>query len=163
MIWATLTFGAFGQLSMGTTFIINLVAALLIVLFGFLFVTVSSRLTGEIGSSSNPISGMTVATLLLTCLTFLALGWVRPAAPADRAFDRGHRLHRGLQRRHDLAGLEDRIPGRRHAQAPAVGNSRGLDFLGPGDRRDPDRAESGGHGLYECAEVRAASRRIRWT
>jgi len=40
-----------------------------------LFVTVSSRLTGEIGSSSNPISGMTVATLLLTCLTFLLAGW----------------------------------------------------------------------------------------
>ncbi len=53
----------------------NLVGAILIVLFGFLFVTVSSRLTGEIGSSSNPISGMTVATLLLTCLIFLALGW----------------------------------------------------------------------------------------
>lgn len=47
----------------------------MIVLFGFLFVTVSSRLTGEIGSSSNPISGMTIATLLLTCLIFLALGW----------------------------------------------------------------------------------------
>jgi hypothetical protein len=43
-------------------------------LFGFLFVTVSSRLTGQIGSSSNPISGMTVATLLLTCLVFVALG-----------------------------------------------------------------------------------------
>jgi putative OPT family oligopeptide transporter len=50
-------------------------AAVLIVVFGFLFVTVSSRLTGEIGSSSNPISGMTVATLLLTCLIFLVLGW----------------------------------------------------------------------------------------
>src|SRR5213082_3122519 len=46
----------------------NLIGAILIVAFGFLFVTVSSRLTGEIGSSSNPISGMTVATLLLTCL-----------------------------------------------------------------------------------------------
>ncbi len=54
----------------------NLLGALLIVVFGFLFVTVSSRLTGEIGSSSNPISGMTVATLLLTCLIFLMLGWV---------------------------------------------------------------------------------------
>lgn len=47
----------------------------LVVLFGFLFVTVSSRLTGEIGSSSNPISGMTVATLMLTCLIFLGLSW----------------------------------------------------------------------------------------
>jgi hypothetical protein len=52
----------------------NLLGALLIVLFGFLFVTVSSRLTGEIGSSSNPISGMTVATLLFTCLIFLVVG-----------------------------------------------------------------------------------------
>ena len=51
----------------------GLVGAGMVLLFGFLFVTVSSRLTGEIGSSSNPISGMTVATLLLTCLTLLAL------------------------------------------------------------------------------------------
>ena len=56
----------------------NIVGALLIVAFGFLFVTVSSRLTGEIGSSSNPISGMTVATLLLTCLVFLIIGWTAP-------------------------------------------------------------------------------------
>jgi putative OPT family oligopeptide transporter len=53
----------------------NLLGALLIAAFGFLFVTVSSRLTGEIGSSSNPISGMTIATLLFTCLIFLLLGW----------------------------------------------------------------------------------------
>ncbi len=53
----------------------NLLGALLIVVFGFIFVTVSARLTGEIGSSSNPISGMTVATLLLTCLIFLLLDW----------------------------------------------------------------------------------------
>ena len=59
----------------GTTVVTRLAAAFLIILFGFLFVTVSSRLTGEIGSSSNPISGMTVATLLLTCLTFVILGW----------------------------------------------------------------------------------------
>src|SRR5262249_59621995 len=57
----------------------NLLGAVLIVITGFLFVTVSSRLTGEIGSSSNPISGMTVATLLLTCLVFLAVGWTGPA------------------------------------------------------------------------------------
>ena len=53
----------------------NLLGAILIVVFGFLFVTVSSRLTGEIGSSSNPISGMTVATLLLTCIIFYFVGW----------------------------------------------------------------------------------------
>jgi len=56
----------------------NPIGAALIVVFGFLFATVSSRLTGEIGSSSNPISGMTVATLLLTCLAFLVLGWTAP-------------------------------------------------------------------------------------
>lgn len=56
----------------------NLLGAILIIAFGFLFVTVSSRLTGEIGSSSNPISGMTVATLLLTCLIFLLVGWTGP-------------------------------------------------------------------------------------
>jgi len=59
----------------GTGIAARIVAALLIIVFGFLFVTVSSRLTGEIGSSSNPISGMTVATLLLTCLCFVLLGW----------------------------------------------------------------------------------------
>jgi len=53
----------------------NFLGALLIVVFGFIFVTVSSRLTGEIGSTSNPISGMTVATLLLTSLIFLMMGW----------------------------------------------------------------------------------------
>ncbi len=54
------------------------IGAGLVLLFGFLFVTVSSRLTGEIGSSSNPISGMTVATLLMTCLIFLAMGMTSP-------------------------------------------------------------------------------------
>jgi putative OPT family oligopeptide transporter len=56
----------------------NIGGAILILLLGFLFVTVSSRLTGEIGSSSSPTSGMTVATLLLTCGVFLLLGWTSP-------------------------------------------------------------------------------------
>jgi putative OPT family oligopeptide transporter len=58
----------------------GLLGALMILLFGFLFVTVSSRLTGEVGSSSNPISGMTIATLLMTCLIFFALHRTGPAA-----------------------------------------------------------------------------------
>jgi putative OPT family oligopeptide transporter len=53
----------------------NIVAAILILIFGFFFATVSSRITGLIGSSSNPISGMTIATLILTCVLFVALGW----------------------------------------------------------------------------------------
>src|SRR5437764_12551792 len=74
-------FGSLGLLALLTVFLMTevgvlsaVLGALLVLLFGFLFVTVSSRLTGEIGSSSNPISGMTVATLMLTCLIFLALG-----------------------------------------------------------------------------------------
>jgi putative OPT family oligopeptide transporter len=55
--------------------VVSFLGALMVIVFGFLFVTVSSRLTGQVGSSSNPISGMTVATLLFTCLIFLALGW----------------------------------------------------------------------------------------
>ncbi|MBM3818616.1 MAG: oligopeptide transporter, OPT family [Acidimicrobiia bacterium] len=60
----------------------NFMAAVLILIFGFFFVTVSSRITGLIGSSSNPVSGMTIATLILTCLLFVALGWTgAPYAP----------------------------------------------------------------------------------
>jgi putative OPT family oligopeptide transporter len=54
----------------------NVLAAVLVVLFGFFFVTVSSRITGLIGNSSNPISGMTIATLILTCTIFVAVGWI---------------------------------------------------------------------------------------
>ncbi len=57
----------------------NLLASLLIVIFGFLFVTVSSRIVGLIGTSSNPISGMAIATLMATCALFLLAGWTAPA------------------------------------------------------------------------------------
>ncbi len=53
----------------------NLLVSVLVVLFGFFFATVSSRITGLIGTSSNPISGMTIATLIITCLIFVGLGW----------------------------------------------------------------------------------------
>ncbi|MFO0656564.1 MAG: oligopeptide transporter, OPT family [Polyangia bacterium] len=53
----------------------SLVISALIVLFGFFFVTVASRIVGIIGSSSNPISGMTIATLMGTCLVFITIGW----------------------------------------------------------------------------------------
>jgi putative OPT family oligopeptide transporter len=54
---------------------VNLLGAILIVIFGFFFATVSSRICGQIGSSANPISGMTIAALLGTCLIFVAIGW----------------------------------------------------------------------------------------
>lgn len=53
----------------------TLFMSFLIVIFGFFFVTVSSRIVGIIGSSSNPISGMTIAALMATCLIFVAIGW----------------------------------------------------------------------------------------
>ena len=53
----------------------KIMLGILMVVFGFFFVTVSSRIVGIIGSSSNPISGMTIAALMATCLIFLGLGW----------------------------------------------------------------------------------------
>ena len=113
---------------------VKLVAAVLIVVFGFLFVTVSSRLTGEIGSSSNPISGMTIATLLLTCLIFLIVGWTGSAYYVTGALGRGHRLHRGVQRRKHLPGPEDRVHPRCDAQVPADRHPLRVLRLRPGPR-----------------------------
>jgi putative OPT family oligopeptide transporter len=57
----------------------NLAASLLVVIFGFLFVTVSSRIVGLVGSSASPVSGMTIATLMATSAVFLVNGWTSPA------------------------------------------------------------------------------------
>jgi uncharacterized oligopeptide transporter (OPT) family protein len=57
----------------------NFAAALLVVLFGFLFVTVSARIVGIVGSSASPVSGMTIATLMATAAIFLVKGWTAPA------------------------------------------------------------------------------------
>jgi uncharacterized oligopeptide transporter (OPT) family protein len=57
------------------TFAGGLLLGVLIVVFGFFFVTVASRIVGLIGTSSSPISGMTIATLMATCLLFVAIGW----------------------------------------------------------------------------------------
>ncbi len=61
---------------------ISLLSALAILVFGFFFSVVSSRITGELGSSSNPISGMAIATLMGVCLLFIALGWTGHAYTA---------------------------------------------------------------------------------
>jgi putative OPT family oligopeptide transporter len=57
----------------------NIAAALLVVVFGFLFVTVSARIVGIVGSSASPVSGMTIATLMATAAIFLVKGWTAPA------------------------------------------------------------------------------------
>lgn len=59
----------------GDSILSKLVLGILVVVFGAFFVTVSSRIVGLIGSSNNPISGMTIATLMGTCLIFIAVGW----------------------------------------------------------------------------------------
>ena len=77
MMWALLKFKPIPGAQ--TTWFANLVAAIFVVVFGFLFVTVASRISGLIGNSSNPVSGMTIATLMATCAVFLLLGWTANA------------------------------------------------------------------------------------
>ena len=77
MMWSMLTFYPVAGAPTGLA--ANLLASILVVIFGFLFVTVSSRLVGLIGTSSNPISGMAIATLMATCGVFLAVGWTSGA------------------------------------------------------------------------------------
>ena len=57
----------------------NFAASILVVIFGFLFVTVSARIVGIVGSSASPVSGMTIATLMATAAVFLVKGWTAPA------------------------------------------------------------------------------------
>ncbi|HVG34078.1 MAG TPA: oligopeptide transporter, OPT family [Pyrinomonadaceae bacterium] len=71
-IWLTVAGSATGVPSSGV--LMNILSVLLVLVFGFFFATVSSRITGQLGSSSNPISGMTIAAILLTSLIFLLLG-----------------------------------------------------------------------------------------
>jgi putative OPT family oligopeptide transporter len=80
MMWALLTFKPIPGASTGL--FSNLIAALLVIVFGFLFVTVASRISGLIGNSSNPVSGMTIATLMATCAMFLVAGWTGGAFAA---------------------------------------------------------------------------------
>ena len=82
---AVMTLGLFLLLSVNINpghLVANAFASLLIVVFGFVFVSVSSRITGLIGNSSNPISGMTIATLMATCLIFVVIGWTGGTWPA---------------------------------------------------------------------------------
>jgi putative OPT family oligopeptide transporter len=80
MMWALLTFKPIPGAATGL--FSNLMASLLVLVFGFLFVTVSCRICGLIGTSSNPVSGMTIATLMATCAMFLVAGWTGGAFAA---------------------------------------------------------------------------------
>jgi len=77
MVWALLKFKPIPGAQTGI--LSNLIAAIFVVVFGFLFVTVASRISGLIGNSSNPVSGMTIATLMATCAMFLVMHWTANA------------------------------------------------------------------------------------
>jgi putative OPT family oligopeptide transporter len=76
MMWVLLTFHPIE--GAGTRWYQNLFAAVFVVVFGFLFVTVAGRISGLLGNSSNPISGMSIATLMATCAIFFVAGWTAP-------------------------------------------------------------------------------------
>jgi putative OPT family oligopeptide transporter len=77
MMWALLKFKPIPGAQTGA--FANLIAAIFVVVFGFLFITVASRISGLIGNSSNPISGMTIATLMATCAVFFVIHWTANA------------------------------------------------------------------------------------
>lgn len=77
LMWAFLQFHPVPGAQVGA--LANLAASLLVVVFGFLFVTVSARIVGIVGSSASPVSGMTIATLMATAAIFLVRGWTAPA------------------------------------------------------------------------------------
>ena len=77
LMWVFLEFKPVPGAQVGA--LANLAASLLVLVFGFLFVTVASRIVGLIGSSASPVSGMTIATLMATSAIFLVKGWTAPA------------------------------------------------------------------------------------
>src|SRR5262249_27306604 len=76
VIWVLLTFRPIPGAE--TRWYQNLFAGVFVVIFGFLFVTVAGRISGLLGNSSNPISGMSIATLMATCAIFFVAGWTAP-------------------------------------------------------------------------------------
>jgi putative OPT family oligopeptide transporter len=76
MMWVLLTFHPMQGAS--TSWYQNAFAGVFVVIFGFLFVTVAGRISGLLGNSSNPISGMSIATLMATCAIFFVAGWTAP-------------------------------------------------------------------------------------
>jgi putative OPT family oligopeptide transporter len=76
MMWILLTFHPIHGAE--TRWYHNLFAGVFVTVFGFLFVTVAARISGLLGNSSNPISGMSIATLMATCAIFFLAGWTAP-------------------------------------------------------------------------------------
>ena len=130
---------------------------------GFCFATVSGYLVGVIGSSNNPISGLTLSTLIIAALLMVALG-VSGTERRDRGAGRGRgglRFERG--RRRTAAGFQSRLHPRRHA---AQHSDRGTDRRGGGEPGDvfpaagaaPGQHQHGRHRLRRSRTARAAGR-----
>ena len=76
LMWVLLTFHPMQGAK--TQWYHNLLAGIFVTIFGFLFVTVAARISGLLGNSSNPVSGMSIATLMATCALFFVAGWTAP-------------------------------------------------------------------------------------
>jgi putative OPT family oligopeptide transporter len=76
LMWLLLTFHP--MKGANTQWYHNLLAGIFVTIFGFLFVTVAARISGLLGNSSNPVSGMSIATLMATCAIFFVAGWTAP-------------------------------------------------------------------------------------
>ena len=129
----------------------NPLGAVLIVLFGFLFVTVSSRLTGEIGSSQQSDLRHDRGHAVADLPDFLRSDLDDRQRPAGGDFGGGDRLRGGIQRRHNVARSQNRLSRRRDAAQAAMGDSHRRAQLGAGDRRHSGRAQPGKHGLQHSA------------
>ena len=97
-----------------------IVAAIVMAITGFFFAAVSGNLVGMIGSSNNPISGLTLSTLIIAALLMVAIGVRRPRG-GRRAGRRRGRLHLQRGGRRDAPGSQGGPPARRHAGEDAVG------------------------------------------
>ena len=172
MMWALLTFKPIPGAQ--TSAFANLLAAVFVVVFGFLFVTVASRISGLIGNSSNPISGMTIATLMATCAVFLVIHWTATAYAGAGADDWRRGVHRFGDCRRDFAGFEDGLSGGRDALLAADRAGDRRDGFVVCDRRhaDPDEhrpraiqagADCAGHRSSAAGRGRAGTRLRRTT
>ena len=151
-MWVMLTFHP--MQGAGTAWYQNLFAAVFVVVFGFLFVTVASRISGLLGNSSNPISGMSIATLMATCAIFL-LARVDGAELRGAGADDWRRgVHRGGDCGRDFAGFEDGISGGGDSLLAADGIAGGRDGFDGGDRRDAEPDEQGAGEIYSDADCR---------
>lgn len=115
---------------------VSLLGAVIIVVFGFFFATVSSRMVGLVGSSNNPVSGMAIATLLIATLILKVSGATGIARYVQRDCDWLGYLHCFRHCRRYVSGSEDRVPFRRHTEETADWRNCRRYCRGTGNRRN---------------------------